>query len=89
MLINMGRLPWTHYHLDPDTGRITLFKLDRCETCGHYIQAPNSVGTTESPAKLERMGVKRLGVLPPEGWYNDETDMEACDFCGGNVEGVN
>jgi len=75
-----SQLPWSHFHVDA-AGRITGFTLDRCETCGGEIQAPNSVNLHEPPARLLALGLTQAAKLPPEGFYNEETDREACDRC--------
>jgi hypothetical protein len=70
----------THFYVDPQSGKITAFSLDSCETCGHLIQAANSL-TLLDPALLVRFGMVESDVLPPTGWHDEDTGMEVCEVC--------
>lgn len=69
------------YHLQKGGG-FRLFDLSTCETCGAVIMAPNSFCIDYSSGlMLSRAGVPILPTLPPEGFYDEATDQEACYAC--------
>jgi len=72
-----SQLPWTHFYIHA-SGRITGFVPDRCETCGGDIQAANSITLVETPERLRALGLTQVSELPEEGYYDEETDKEAC-----------
>ena len=76
----MSQLPWSHFHVAA-SGRVTGFTLDACETCGGAIQAPNSVNFHEPVNRLLALGLTQVAELPPEGFYDEATDREACERC--------
>lgn len=76
-------MTFTHY-FNHCNGCTTLLNLTTCENCGTIIQAPNSVGGVEEDIpKYLKLGMKPIAELPPEGYYSDELEGEACYSCNG------
>ena len=77
------KLGFTHF-FDHDNEQTTCFVLDHCENCGEAIQAANSIGgaTKDIPFYVS-IGMKQINELPPEGYYSDDLQGEACDHCNG------
>lgn len=73
-------LDFTHF-VDRGDGTCTVMKLTECETCGAWIEAPNTLTAHEKPSNLANFGLIPLKVYPPSGYYDAETDMEVCDLC--------
>ena len=80
----MTRYNLTHTHWHVESG--TWFTPDNCETCGGEVQQANAVHVSDTlynRRAMRRIGVTEVGELPPEGWHDDESGMEACDDCQG------
>jgi len=78
-------LGFTHF-VDYGDGYCAVMNLTECETCGATIEAPNGLTAHEKPAKLKLIGMIELKVSPPEGCYDEATDMEVCDLCIPHIE---
>ena len=75
------RMGFTHF-VNHHNGRTTCFVLSECEHCKAEIQAANSIGgaADDIPFYLS-IGMKRYSELPPEGYYSENIEGEACYRC--------
>ncbi len=69
----------THVHRESKR----WFNLEHCETCNGEIEACN--GVSIHPGDIDKV-IENLGVIEvpnrlPEGWYDEETEMEVCEAC--------
>ena len=71
---------YTHYYTRGENNH-HAFELDTCETCGGDIQAPNAISIHEPESKLIALGLKKVEFHPAETFYNEDTDMCACENC--------
>lgn len=72
--------PWTHFFVNED-GMCTGFSVSYCESCGEQIQAANSITIMETPGFLKECGLIQVTRIPPEGYYSEKLDGEACYGC--------
>ena len=72
---------FTHYSINEYTpkGFVTCFEMGECETCGGPVSLPNSVHIGKDILYTHPM-IRYDGVIP-EGYYDEETDMEVCSEC--------
>ena len=71
---------FTHYALV--NGEVICFRIDKCENCGSRIQAPNAVkGRILDIPRYKDFNMKRLEELPPENFWSDDLECEACEAC--------
>ena len=66
-----------HFHASTRT----LYQIEKCETCGDIVQAPNAVQLCSDPA-LVRPALIYDETLPAEQFHNDATGLCACEGCG-------
>jgi len=59
-----------------------VFTLGECETCGGPCQEANSI-TVKAPKDVLLLNglIEYTEELPPEIFYNEETDMCDCENC--------
>jgi hypothetical protein len=65
-------------------GWFHIYKVDACETCGGEVQAANSMNVSPQGGEtiLRAAGLTRRETAPVEGFYDDDSGMEACENCG-------
>jgi len=73
------------YYYDHGDGKTTLFSTEFCETCNGVAMSPNAVGGISADIpKYHRLGARRwFSSLPPETYYDENTDKTACYGCNG------
>lgn len=73
---------YTHYHQGTD-GKITLFELGECESCGGPVVEANAIGGhPDDIAKYKARGLTEYTMaMPPEIDVNPDTGECFCDNC--------